>query len=125
MKYLEVMKKCKEKGISYSRMTIHRAGLKNGFIVKGEDGRNIFKEDVFNNWVEGLLKGIPEDCVLISDAVNKHNIPYSYFSFYFKKYNVEVKQDLTGLNYVRKSDVDEVVRKYNNRTVKKGVKRND
>jgi len=109
--YKEVLKKCEDKGVCCSRMTVYRAGIKEGFIVKSEEG-NQLKNDIFEKWLDKIVSGIPDNCIFICNAVKSSKIPYSYFKYYFEKNNVSVMKYYNGLMYVKKSDVDAVIAKY-------------
>jgi len=124
LNYKEVIRRCHEKGLDMCRMTVYRVGIKNGFLVKG-DGRGKFDEDAFNRWLNLVTLSLSEDDIYIKDAVKQYNIPYSYFQYYFNKNNIEIKEHTNGLKYVRKSEVESVVEKYNRYAAKKKGARND
>lgn len=124
VKYKELLDKCRSRGVIYSRMTIYRVGTKYGFIVK-KDGNCNFNEKLFDEWLDEIADDLPDEYIYVCDATKKNNIPYSYFKYYFKKYDVEVKKRVNGLAYVRKSDVEKIVKRYNQKSVGKGDKEND
>lgn len=124
MTQIEIVNKCKEKNLNYSYMQIYRIGLKFGFIEKHKP-RNIFHEDKFTEWLN--TESIPEDCISISEAVKKYNVPYHVFKYHFKKNGVEIQKGGLkngGLKYARKSDIENVVTIYNENMLKRRNKNN-
>lgn len=125
MTHKEMMEKCKENGLVYTDMHMNRIGFAEGFLIKNKP-RNIIVEEKFNEWLEKMNKSIiPDDCMAISEATNTYKIAYNIFKYHFQKEGIEMfvcKKG--GLKYARKSDIERIVKKYNESVLKRRNKNN-
>lgn len=110
MKIQPILKRCEESGHKVTKMGLYYSGKKYGFLVKDENGKYFFNEELFQEWLKKSLEEVPEGYLRISECAKKLNMCVASIWRYSK--NVETKKIGAGegIIYVNFKQLEEFIR---------------
>ena len=125
MNQKDMLERCKERGVDVTAPLLYRAGKREGFLIKvGTDTREKYQvsDELFEKWLNSYTHNIPDDYILIGDALRIYHISYNALKYRLERNNCEIKKlgvIRGGLYCAKRADVERVIAQYSKRSTKR------
>lgn len=109
---MDLLKRCEDKGYKISRMGLYLAGKRVGFIFENEKGEKELDKDKFSEWLENIIKDVPEGYFSAKQIMQKYNVSQNEAYFILNDPDcVVIRVGGYGVMYGEKKSVESIIEK--------------